>query len=279
VAKLSKDEVVTIQILNQKSETNQAIADRLGVTEGAVRYHVRRAKNKAVDGRKKTSLLEQLGLKQVVEHWWKTQESVLPKNRPPNIQELWAFLVDEHQFPGSYKSVRKFARKHFPAPQQRPFRRIETPLAAQTQSDWMEASINIGDDPSDRNVAENGTTKLYGFVLLLSHSRKTAVIWSRSMQQLAYAVPFEYVHKTLEVRGCSGFLQIVDRVTGEVVKQYPRGTQQRLLIDQDCYAGESDSVESPRPLGKISRKLEEFAAEPVQLRSIEMYAQLAEVVR
>jgi hypothetical protein len=94
-----------------------------------------------------------------------------------------------------------------------------------------------------------------------------------------YAVPFEYVHKTLEVRGCSGFLQIVHRETGEVVKQYPRGTVERLLIDQDCYEGESDAVASPRPLGKISRKLEEFAAEPVQLRSIEMYAQLAEVVR
>ncbi len=94
-----------------------------------------------------------------------------------------------------------------------------------------------------------------------------------------YSVPFEYAHKTLEVRGCSGFLQIVNRETGEVVKQYPRGTKERLLIDQDCYEGKSDSVDAPRPLGKIARKLEEFAAEPVQLRSIDMYAQLAEVVR
>jgi len=434
VTKLSKEEVVTLEVLHEKNESNQAIADRLGVTEGAVRYHLRRKKSQASDGRKKTSLLEKLGLKQVVEHWWKTQQAVLPKNRPPNVQELWTFLVDQHQFPGSYKSVRKFVRELFPAPTQRPFRRIETPPGAQTQSDWMEVSINIGDDLSDSNVAENGTTKLYGFVMMLSHSRMTAVIWSRSMKQLAwhrvhneaflqlggvaavnridnlktgvsngagpwgeinssyqayaqwmgfhvdpheprqpqqkgkverrvsavrqlnmhkrfdsleelqtytnqrlmvdavtrlcpvtgktvadtwkdekqllrplpailpepfdlvkscqvhkdctlrfegrtYSVPFEYAYKTLEVRGCSGFLQIVDRRTGVVVKEYPRGTQERLLIDQTCYQGDADSLEAPRPLGKVARKLQELAAEPIQLRSIEMYAQLAEVIR
>ena len=433
MAKLSKDEIVTIQVLHEKNESNLAIAARLGVTEGAVRYHLRRRKTQATDGRKKTSLLEKLGLKQVVEHWWKTQEAVLPKHRPPNVQELWTFLVDQYQFPGSYKSVRKFVRQRFPAPQQRPFRRIETPPGAQTQSDWMEVSIDIGDERSDRTAAD-GRTKLYGFVMMLSHSRKTAVIWSHSMNQLAwhrvhneafgrlggvaavnridnlktgvshgagpwgeinanyqayarwigfhvdpheprqpqqkgkverrvgavrqlnliqhfdslqqlqkytdqrlaadavtricpitgktvaetwsdekpllrqlpvilpepfdlvktcpvhkdctlrfegrtYAVPFEYAYKTLEVRGCSGFLQIVDRRTGVVVKEYPRGTQERLLIDPDCYEADSNSTNAPRPLGKIGRKLQALAAQPVQLRSIDIYAQLAEVVR
>ena len=434
MAKLSKEEIVTIDVLKEKGETNQAIAERLGVTEGAVRYHLRRRKTQATDGRKKPSLLDTLGLKQVVEHWWKTQEAVLPKNRPPNVQELWTFLVDQHEFLGSYKSVRKFVRERFPAPKQRPFRRIETPPGAQTQSDWMEASIHIGDELPGHRVAENGTTKLYGFVMMLSHSRKTAVIWSRSMKQLSwhrvhneaferlggvaavnridnlktgvshgagpwgeinanyqayarwmgfhvdpheprqpqqkgkverrvgavrrlnlsqrfdslgqlqeytdqrlaadavtricpvtgksvadtwsdekqllrpipailpepfdlvktcpvhkdctlrfegrtYAAPFKYANKTLEVRGCSGFLQMVDRQTGEIVKEYPRGTRQRLLIDQDCYEGDSHSTNAPRPLGKVARKLQELASEPVQLRSIEMYAQLAEVLR
>ena len=94
-----------------------------------------------------------------------------------------------------------------------------------------------------------------------------------------YSVPFVYAHKTLETRGCSGFLQIVDRQTGEIVQQYPRGTQERLLIDPSCYEGDEDSVNTPRPLGKIARKLEELAAEPIGHRSIEIYARLAEVVR
>ena len=96
MAKLSKEEIVTLHVLKEKTETNQAIAQRLGVTEGAVRYHLRRGKTQEADGRKKASLLEQLGLKQVVEHWWKTQEAILPKNRPPHVQQLWIFLVDDH---------------------------------------------------------------------------------------------------------------------------------------------------------------------------------------
>jgi transposase len=434
VAKLSKEEIVTLQVLNDKGETNQAIAGRLGVTEGAVRYHLRRQKSQATDGRKKVLLIEKLGLTAVVEHWWKTQEDYLPKDRPPNVQELWAFLVDQHQYSGSYKSVRKFVRERFPAPKRRPFRRIETPPGAQTQSDWMEEWIDIGDDPSCPRTADDGRTKLYGFVMMLSHSRKTAVVWSRSMKQLAwhrvhnealkrfggvaavnridnlktgvsrgagpwgeinasyqsyartmgfhvdpheprqpqqkgkverrvsatrqlnltqrfdslsqlqqytdqrlaadactricpvigktvaetwaderqllrplpatlpepfdlvktcqvhkdctlrfegrtYSVPFRYAYQSLEVRGCSGFLQFVDRQTGVIVKEYPRGTQERLLIDQACYEGESDVLDAPRRLGKMARKLQEFAAEPIQLRSIDMYARLAEVVR
>ena len=92
------------------------------------------------------------------------------------------------------------------------------------------------------------------------------------------AVQVQSAYKRLEVRGCSGFWQIVDCRTGVVVKGYPRGTQQRLLIDQACYESDSDSADAPRRLGKVARKLAELAAEPVQLRSIEIYAQLTEVL-
>ena len=66
-------------------------------------------------------------------------------------------------------------------PVKRPFRRIETPPAAQVQSDWLETKVKLR---SDDGVVE--VVKLYGFVMTLSHSRKTAVIWSPSMDQLAW---------------------------------------------------------------------------------------------
>jgi len=95
-----------------------------------------------------------------------------------------------------------------------------------------------------------------------------------------YSVPFEYVRKTVEVRGCSGTIQIVDRRTGMVLKEYPRGTERLLLIDQDCYEGEeTDEVRRPRPFGKMARRIQQLAAQPVQLRSIDFYAELAEVAR
>ena len=95
-----------------------------------------------------------------------------------------------------------------------------------------------------------------------------------------YTVPFEYVQGEVEVRGCNGFLQVVDRKSGLILRKYPRGTEQRLFIDPSCYVGDAtDIVARPRPLGRMSRKLEKIAALPVQLRSIDIYAQLAEVAR
>ena len=426
LAKLRKDEIVTLQVLKDKGESNRAIARRLDVCESAVRYHLRRQATAAKDGRKKSSLITQWGLEQVVEHWWQTQREILPEDRPPNVHQLWQFLVAEHEYSGSYKSVRKFVRATYPAPKRRPFRRIETPPGAQTQSDWLEASIDLG---------EAERVPLYGFIMTLSHSRMTALVWSRSMNQLAwhrvhneafrrlggvaavnridnlktgvsrgagpwgeinecyqayartmgfhvdphevrqpqqkgkaerrvaavkrldllqrfdsiehlqrftdeelardvhtrqcpvtgksvfetwqserallrplpvtlpepfdlirtcpvhkdatirfegrtYTVPFEYLHRSVEVRGCSGFLQVVDRKTGELLRKYPRGTVELLLIDPTCYEGEAtETVAAPRPLGRMSRKLNEIASASVQLRSIDMYAQLAEVAQ
>ncbi len=168
---------MTLQVLKEKGESNREIARKLNVSEGAVRYHLKRKAENATDGRQKKSLIEKLGLDAVIEHWWSTQVEILPDGRSPNIKLLWQYLVEEHRFSGSYKSVRKYVRGRFPAAKLRPFRRIETPPGAQTQSDWLEAKIDLGDE---------GPVTLYGFIMVLSHSRMTAVIWSRSMNQLAW---------------------------------------------------------------------------------------------
>lgn len=429
--KLSKEEIVTLKVLRLKGETNQAIADRLGISEGAVRYHLKREAEEAWDGRRKLSLIEQLQLVEVVDHWWQDQVASLSTGRPPSVHQLWSYLVDEYGYRGSYKSVLKFARSRFPEPAKRPFRRIETPPAAQVQSDWLETNVRLRD--RDGSVS---LVKRYGFVMTLSHSRKTAIIWSESMDQLAwhhvhneafkrlggvaavnridnlktgvasgsgvwgqvnsayasyartmgfhvdphearqpqqkgkverrvgafkqldwnrtfdsladlqvytdetlrrdsvvrtcpvtgqsvhttwlgerellrplpmtlpvpfdaikqasvykdctvrfegrtYSVPYRYADKTVELRGCSGFVQIVDPSSGEVLKEYPRKTEELLLIDPDCYepteaADEPTSdVPRPLPLGRMAKRLEEIAAQGVATRSIDFYAAIA----
>jgi hypothetical protein len=335
-------------------------------------------------------------------------------------------LGDEHQYTGSYKSVAKYVRSTFAKPKLRPFRRVETPAGAQTQSDWLETEVSL----------DGVASKVYGFIMTLSHCRMTAVIRSLSMNQLAwhrvhneafrrlggvaavnridnlktgvahgagpwgkinesyrayartlgfhvdphevrqpqqkgkaerrvsavrqrlglrrrfasldelqahtddalgrdaktrkcpvtgksvfetwqaerellrplpatlpepfdlirtcavykdatirfegrtYTVPFRYAYGSVEVRGCSGFIQIVDRGNGQVIKRYPRGTEQLLFVDPACYEGDANrDVAAPRPLGKMARKLDEIAALPVQQRSIDIYALVAEVAR
>lgn len=417
---------MTLQVLNERGKSNRAIARQLNVSEGTVRYHLRRQATGAKDGRRKQTLLERHGLVAVVRHWWDTQQEELPKNRAPNVQALWQLLVDEYQYSGSYKSVAKYVRSTFEKPKLRPFRRVETPPAAQTQSDWLETKVKLFGE----------LITVYGFVMTLSHSRMTAVVWSQSMNQLAwhrvhneafkrlggvaavnridnlktgvahgsgpwgkinesyaayartmgfhvdphevrqpqqkgkaerrvaavkqrldlkrgfdsltelqaytdqrleadaktranpisgnsvfetwqverqllrslpltlpepfdlirtcnvhkdctirfegrtYTVPFRYAYGSVEVRGCSGFIQIVDRENGRIVKEYPRNTDQLLFVDTDCFAGEATAeVAAPKPLGQMARKLDEIAALPVAQRSIDIYAQLVEVAR
>lgn len=428
MAKLGREQVVTIQVLDRQGQSHCQTARLLGVTEGAVRYHLRRAAAKAVDGRAKTFLIERLGLEAAVREWWTAQEEHLRGARPPSVDALHEYLRCEHRFSGSYKAVRRYVRAHFAAPKQRPFRRVETPPGAQSQSDWGEFLLDIG--------GENGPVKLHAFFMVLSHSRKAAVVWSRTEDQLAwhrchneaykrlggvaavnridnlktgvskgagawgeinpqyrayartlgfhvdacepyapeqkgktersvgvfreldaagrcfqslehlqewtdakletlaqrricpatgktvaeswaaekqclralpevlpepfdlvrtcpvhkdcsirfegrtYIVPFRHLGTSVEARGCAGFVQIVDRQTGAVVAQYPRHSQERILIDPRCYEGpDTERVLSPKPLGKMARKLQELAQMPPQERPIDLYAALAEVAR
>jgi transposase len=427
MAKLRKEEIVTLQVLHEKGESGRAIARRLGVSEGTVRYHLGRAAAGSGDGRVKRGLIEASGLGEVVRHWWEEERERLGDRRP-HARALWEYLVAEHGFSGSYKSVRKYVGKVFPGPARRTYRRIETAPGAQTQSDWCEVRVDVG--------GAKGPEKMYGFVMTLSHSRKSAVVWSRSMDQLSwhrvhneayrrlggvaavnridnlktgvsrgagawgvlnesyrvyarslgfhidphearepqqkgkvercvgivkglgistrkfdslealqewtdarlleqesrrtcaatgksvrasweaelsflrplpallpepfdlvreclvykdctlsfegrqYTAPFYYVDRRLEVRGCSGKVQIVDRESGQVLKEYPRGTAERILIDEQCYEGAStDWALAPKRLGKVSRKLQELASSPAPMRAIEIYAALAEVCR
>lgn len=179
MAKLTKEEIVTIGVLKKIGEGASAIARRLNVTEGTVRYHVRRLTENVQDGRQKSSLIETKNLEGVVAAWWSNAQSDLPADRSPNAELLWQFLRSEHHYAGSRKSVRKYVRSHFPRPRLRPFRRVETPPGAQAQTDWCDfRAIDIG-DPA-------GPVSLHALVMVLSHSRKTAVIWCRQMDQLSW---------------------------------------------------------------------------------------------
>ncbi len=51
MARLSKEDVVTIEALRKRGQSAPAVARVLGVTEGTVRYHDRRAAAGAADGR------------------------------------------------------------------------------------------------------------------------------------------------------------------------------------------------------------------------------------
>ena len=96
----------------------------------------------------------------------------------------------------------------------------------------------------------------------------------------SYVVPFPYAGREVEVRGCSGRVQILDPQTAVVLIWYPRHTRERIVIAPACYEGPGTAqVLPPKPLGRMARKLQEIASLPVERRPVDLYAALAEVAR
>jgi transposase len=176
-AKLKPEEIVTLLVLKRKGQSNTQIAQALGVSEGTVRYHARRASRP--DGRQGKPRKAD-ALAGAIAHWLGANQPPGPDGapqRPANVHALHDWLIQEHGYQGSYKSVLRFVRAHYPRPRLRPFRRVETPPGAQAQVDWGEfGGLDVG----------RGPQKLYAFVLVLSHSRKAVLVWSERMDQLSW---------------------------------------------------------------------------------------------
>lgn len=164
---------MTIEVLHERGVPNRAIARQLGVDEKAVRYRLAHPRRPGEpDGRAKLHRAQALG--GVIEAW------VAPKlagERPVNLAELHAWLRAEHGYEGSLRSLERYVRAKFARPKLRARRRIETPPGAQAQADWAEyPEVRVGSECVD----------LSAFHLMLSHSRRSAVIWSERKDLLAW---------------------------------------------------------------------------------------------
>jgi transposase len=94
----------------------------------------------------------------------------------------------------------------------------------------------------------------------------------------SYSVPFRFVGRRIEVRGCHAKVQFL--IDGQVVAIHPRSTPERLLIDPAHFEGPAtDDVLPPPPLGRMGRRLMEIAALTPQTRPMDLYVALAEVAR
>ena len=171
--RLSSEEVVTIEVLSEKGQNHCEIARTLGVSEGTVRYHLRRRAEGAEDGRRERAF-QAAPVAEVIARW---HEAHSESERPVNVLELYEYLVAEYGYEGSYRSVLRYVRRQYPRPKTRTYRRVETPPGAQSQTDWGEfPRVDVGQGPEP----------LHAFVMVLSHSRRPAVVWSRRQDLLSW---------------------------------------------------------------------------------------------
>lgn len=162
---------MTIKTLAERGASCAAIGRLLGLPESNVRYHLRRIRDGAGDGR---SLRPRRAsaVSQAIEHWMRQHEAV-----PVNLAALHDWLVAEHDYPGSLRSVQRYVAERYGAPPRRARRRVETPPGAQAQLDW---AIFPG-------VAVGGERReLSALLLSLSWSRWCALWWGTRRDQLSW---------------------------------------------------------------------------------------------
>lgn len=169
--RLRQGEVMTIEVLAERGVPKRAIARQLGVAESSVRYRLGRRASGAIDGRSRQAFAVQPWA-EAIAVWmsWRGAGGC-------NVAELHAWLVAEHGYAGSVRSVQRFVRRHYPPPRLRTRRRVETPPGAQAQVDWSAwPGIVVGGERLD----------LLALHLVLSWSRMEAVVWSLRKHLLAW---------------------------------------------------------------------------------------------
>lgn len=109
-------------------------------------------------------------------------------------------------------------------------------------------------------------------------TREVAPDCTVAFEARRYSVPFAWMGRRVEVRGCARVVQVY--AGGAIVAEHPRQGRERIVIDPKHYEGEATSeVLPPLPLGRMGRKLAEIAALTPQQRPLDLYAALAEVAR
>lgn len=241
---LAKGERVAMEVLKDKGQSNRAIARTLGVSEGTIRYHLRRNDGDGDSEGRRRQRFKADALSEVIADWLSLRQS---DRRPANLVELYEFLVEEHGYEGSCRSVQRYVRAVYPKPKQRPYRRIETPPGAQAQVDWFEQlGVDIGEGPRT----------LYGFAMVLSHSRMEAVIWCERMDQSSWHRAHNEAFRRLG--GIPAVLRIDNLKTGIGSGAGPWGTvndSYRRYAEMAGFHVDACLPRAPEDKGKVERRV------------------------
>ncbi len=120
MGRLNEEARMTIKVLDERGATGAGIARLLGVSEGAVRHHVRRMKVGAADGRC-AQPQKAAAFADAIEHWRQsTSDTGL------NLAAPHSWLEHEHGYGGSLRSVQRFWKRTYPATRIRARRRGES---------------------------------------------------------------------------------------------------------------------------------------------------------
>jgi transposase len=240
--KLSLEARMTIRELLRRGWSRCAIAATVSVCEGTVRYHERRAREGAVDGRsRQVQLAARYG--EAIEHYL----GCLGEGQGWNLAGLHGWLIAEHGYLGSLRSVERYVARRYGAPPKRARRRVETPPGAQGQADWAEhRGVVVG----------RREQTLWSFRMALSHSRFGVEVWAERKDLLSW---LEVHNQALErLDGVPAVVRVDNEKTavvrgagawGEVHPVYRRYAQAVRFHVDAC------APRQPQAKGKVERRI------------------------
>lgn len=178
MGKLTKEQIMVGAEMVGRGTSVRRVARQLGVSEGTLRYQMRRAKDPRADGRsKQPTALD--GLEEVVKAILERLDDGRKEGdgRPAQARRVWELLGRDYGYRGSYQAVVRHLRRRFGVPRVRALRRVETPPGVQAQHDWFETDVRF-----------SGNERLTVNMLLgtLSHSRARFCWASFEANQLAW---------------------------------------------------------------------------------------------
>lgn len=165
--KIRANEIEFIITMKRFKYSNCEIGRKLGVTEGAIRYRVKRHLSGKKDGRKdKASALDRYYA--LMKQW---EEDYGDEYHRPAMKTLYECLQRDYGYGGSYDAFRRYVRKRCPAFHGKvPRMRIETPPGAMAFVDWKE-------DVPMQMGGWGQWIKVQALCMSLGFSRKPAVIF------------------------------------------------------------------------------------------------------
>ena len=251
-AKLGLEARMVIKELARRHVSQSEIARKLGVQEGAVRYHLRRMAEGGVDGRSRQAHLA-TGWQAAIDAWLVDEVGATGQL---NLAALHEHLVGDHAYRGSLRSLQRYFRARRPRPVRRARRRVETPPGAQGQADWAEfPEVRIAGTPR----------ALHAFHLGLSHSRFGAVVWAEREDELSWL----HVHNGALRRlgGVPAVIRVDNAKTAVVHGAGAWGTihpAYRRYAEAVRFHVDACPPRAPQAQGKIERRVRDhrFVADP-----------------
>ncbi len=165
--------------MKERGSSVRQLAKQLEVSEGALRYRLRKLEDgaEASDGRAdQTTALD--GYEEAVRAVQERLDDgrLGGAGRPCQVRQIYDVLVRDHGYGGSYQAVVRHLGRRYGPPKVRALRRVETPPGVQAQHDWFTARAPIG----------RKRIRIEALVGALSHSRARFCWVSQDQSQLAW---------------------------------------------------------------------------------------------